>query len=205
MPEVLDAIRRRRSIRKYQPRQVPSEVVLEVLVAAGWAPSAHNSQPWRFIVLADASVKEELADAMADAWAADLAKDGVTVDADMRKERVERFADAPVLILTCSTMDGLRKFPDEKRQICERDLAMQGLGAALQNLLLAAHVKGLGACWFCAPGFCKETVRKVLQIPEAVEPEAFVIMGYPAETPSVPTKKSLGEYCFVDVWGRAFG
>lgn len=205
MPEVLDAIRRRRSIRKYQPRQVPSEVVLEVLVAAGWAPSAHNSQPWRFIVLADASVKEELADAMADAWAADLAKDGVTVDADMRKERVERFADAPVLILTCSTMDGLRKFPDEKRQICERDLAMQGLGAALQNLLLAAHVKGLGACWFCAPGFCKETVRKVLQIPEAVEPEAFVIMGYAAETPSVPTKKSLGEYCFVDVWGRAFG
>lgn len=205
MPEVLDAIRRRRSIRKYQPRQVPSEVVLEALVAAGWAPSAHNSQPWRFIVLADASVKEELADAMADAWAADLAKDGVTVDADMRKERVERFADAPVLILTCSTMDGLRKFPDEKRQICERDLAMQGLGAALQNLLLAAHVKGLGACWFCAPGFCKETVRKVLQIPEAVEPEAFVIMGYPAETPSVPTKKSLGEYCFVDVWGRAFG
>lgn len=205
MPEVLDAIRRRRSIRKYQPRHVPSEIVLEALVAAGWAPSAHNSQPWRFIVLADASVKEELADAMADAWAADLAKDGVIVDADMRKERVDRFADAPVLILTCSTMDGLRKFPDEKRQMCERDLAMQGLGAALQNLLLAAHVKGLGACWFCAPGFCKETVRKVLQIPEAVEPEAFVIMGYPAETPSVPTKKSLGEYCFVDVWGRAFG
>src|SRR5450756_2176621 len=93
MPEVLDAIRRRRSIRKYHPRQVPSEIVLEALVAAGWAPSAHNSQPWRFIVLADASVKEELADAMADAWVADLAKDGVTVDADMRKERVERFAD----------------------------------------------------------------------------------------------------------------
>jgi nitroreductase len=85
-------------------------------------------------------------------------------------------------------MEGLRGFPDQKRQMCEHDLAMQSLGAAMQNLLLAAHTEGLGACWFCAPGFCKETVRKVLKIPDAVEPEAFVILGYPAETPSVPTK-----------------
>ena len=202
MPDLLDAIHERRSVRKYLPRQVPSELVEDVLIAAGWAPSAHNSQPWRFVVLADASVKRRLADAMADAWAADLAKDGAKVDAKMREERVERFANAPVLILACSTMDGLRKFPDEKRQMCERDLAMQSLGAAMQNLLLVAHAEGLGACWFCAPGLCKETVRKVLKIPDAVEPEAFVIMGYPAETPSVPPKKSLAEYCFMDEWGR---
>ena len=98
-------------------------------------------------------------------------------------------------------MDGLRKFPDEKRQKCERDLAMQSLGAAIQNLLLTAHATGLGACWFCAPGFCKETVQKVLGIPDSVEPEAFVIMGYSAETPSVPPKKPLEEYCFRDMWG----
>jgi len=202
MPEVLDAIRKRRSIRKYLPKEVPNEIVTEVLAATGWAPSAHNSQPWRFIVLADTSVKRELANAMADAWVADLAKDGAKVDAKMREERVERFANAPVLILACSTMDGLRKFPDEKRRMCERDLAMQSLGAAMQNLLLMAHAEGLGACWFCAPGFCKEAVRKVLRIPEAVEPEAFVIMGYPAETPSVPPKKSLAEYCFMDEWGK---
>ena len=202
MPEVLDAIKQRRSIRKYLPQQVPSELVEEVLVAAGWAPSAHNSQPWRFIVLEDVLVKRTLADAMADAWVADLAKVGLTVQADMRKERVERFADAPVLILACSTMESLRKFPDEKRQRNEHDLAMQSLGAAMQNLLLMAHTAGLGACWFCAPGFCKETVRKVMKIPGVVEPEAFVIMGYSAETPVVPTKKSIGEYCFVDEWGR---
>ena len=202
MPDLFDAIKQRRSVRKYLPRQVPSELVEEVLVTAGWAPSAHNSQPWRFIVLADDSGKQELAVAIADAWAADLTKDGTKVDAKTHKERVKRFANAPVLILACSTMDGLRKFPDEKRQMYERDLAMQSLGAAMQNLLLAVHAKGLGACWFCAPGFCKETVRKVLKIPETVEPEAFVIMGYPAEAPSVPIKKSLGEYCFLDVWGR---
>ncbi|HLN89769.1 MAG TPA: nitroreductase family protein [Candidatus Binatia bacterium] len=204
MPDLSDVIKRRRSIRKYLPIKVPHQLIEDVLVAAGWAPSAHNSQPWRFIVLSDASVKQKLAVAMAEVWAADLAKDGVAVGAEKREERIERFANAPALILACSTMEGLRKFPDEKRQKCERDLAIQSLGAAMQNLLLAACSAGLGACWFCAPGFCKETVRKVLKIPEAVEPQALVIMGYPAETPSVPTKKLLVEYCFLDVWGGKF-
>jgi coenzyme F420-0:L-glutamate ligase/coenzyme F420-1:gamma-L-glutamate ligase len=202
MPDLLDTIKTRRSVRKYLPQQVPNELIEDVLVAAGWAPSAHNSQPWRFIILADDSVKRDLAESMAEAWAADLAKDGTKVDAKMRQERVERFANAPTLILACLTMDDLRKFPDEKRQICERDLAMQSLGAAMQNLLLMAHALGLGACWFCAPGFCKDSVRKVLKIPDTVEPEAFVLMGYPAETPSVPTKKSLANYCFADMWGQ---
>ena len=197
-----DVIKKRRSIRKYLPRQVPNSIVKEVLAAAGWAPSAHNSQPWRFIVLADASVKRRLADAMADAWAKDLQRDGITVESDKRTERVERFATAPVLVLACLTVVDLRKFPDSERQMCERDLAVQSFGAALQNLLLAAHAKGLGACWFCAPAFCKETVRKILKIPDAVEPQAFVAMGYPAEKPKVPIKKLLEGYCFIDLWGK---
>ena len=202
MPDLLDAIRQRRSIRKYLPTKVPKELVEEVLVGAGWAPSAHNAQPWRFIVLADAGVKRELALAMADVWAADMAHDSVTIDEQKRAAKVERFANAPVLILACLTMDGMQKFSDERRQKCERDLAMQSLGAAIQNLLLAAHSKGLGACWFCAPSFCKENVRKVLKIPVAVEPEALIALGYPAENPPTPTKKRLDEYCFLDEWGR---
>jgi coenzyme F420-0:L-glutamate ligase / coenzyme F420-1:gamma-L-glutamate ligase len=205
MSHILDAIRERRSVRTYQSHTVPHELIEEVLVAAGWAPSAHNAQPWRFIVLADESVKRELAEAMAESWAADMAKDGLKIEADKRKVRVERFATAPVLILACLTMDGMMEFSDEKRQNSERDLAMQSLGAALQNLLLAAHAKGLGACWFCAPGFCKETVRKVLKIPDEVEPEALIAMGYPAEKPPVPSKKLLGDYCFKNKWGWKFG
>jgi coenzyme F420-0:L-glutamate ligase / coenzyme F420-1:gamma-L-glutamate ligase len=196
-----DIIKKRRSVRKYLPQVVHREAVLAVLVAAGLAPSAHNSQPWSFIILENPSVKRELAEVMADAWVADAEKDGVKVEVRMRQERVDRFANAPALILACISMNGLRKFPDQKRQMLERDLAQQSLGAAMQNLLLTAHSLGLGACWFCAPGFCKETVRKVLGIPEAVEPEAFVIIGYSGETPSVPSKKPLEEYCFRDMWG----
>jgi coenzyme F420-0:L-glutamate ligase / coenzyme F420-1:gamma-L-glutamate ligase len=196
-----DIIRKRRSVRRYLPQTVPREVVLEVLVAASWAPSAHNSQPWRFIILENPSVKQELAEAMIVDWTSDAEKDGTKVDGKMRQERIDRFANAPTLVLACTTMDGLRKFPDQKRQMFERDLAQQSLGAAMQNMLLTAHVLGLGACWFCAPGFCKGTMRRVLGIPEAVEPEAFVIMGYPADNLSAPPKKTLAEYCFRDMWG----
>ncbi len=204
MSHMLDAIKERRSVRKYSARPVPQETIEEVLVAAGWAPSAHNAQPWRFIVLADPSVKRQLADAMAESWAADIAKDGLDIEPEKFKFRVERFATAPVLILACLTMDGMDNFSDEKRQKCERDLAMQSLASALENMLLAAHAKGLGACWFCAPGFCKETVRKILKIPSDVEPEALITMGYPAEKPSVSPKKPLSDYCFKDKWGGKF-
>jgi F420 biosynthesis protein FbiB-like protein len=204
MSHVLDAIKKRRSARKYLARPVPQKAIEEVLVAAGWAPSAHNAQPWRFIILADALVKRELAEAMAESWAADIAKDGLTIEPEKLKLRVERFATAPVLILACLTMDGMDNFSDEKRQKCERDLAMQSLAAALENMLLAAHAKGLGACWFCAPGFCKETVRRVLKIPDGVEPEGLIAMGYPAEEPPVPSKKPIGDYCFRDKWGIKF-
>jgi coenzyme F420-0:L-glutamate ligase/coenzyme F420-1:gamma-L-glutamate ligase len=107
-----------------------------------------------------------------------------------------------VLILACFTMVGLRKFPDPGRQSFERDLALQSLGASLQTLLLTAHEAGLGACWFSAPGFCKQTIRKILNIPFEVEPEAFIIMGYPDEKPPVPTKKSVEQYCFKNKWGE---
>ena len=202
MPGVIETIQKRRSIRNFLAHEVPPELVLESLAAAGWAPSAHNSQPWRFIVICDPALKQKLACAMAETRAADLKRDGLTVDEEKRMERVQRFAKAPVLILACLTMEGLRKFPDAERQRFERDLAMQSLGAGIQNLLLAATAAKLASCWFCAPGFCKETVRKILNIPAEVEPHAFVILGYAGETLPAPPKKAISDYCFVNLWGK---
>jgi F420 biosynthesis protein FbiB-like protein len=201
MSHLLDELRKRRSVRKYQPRPVPKELIREVLAAAGWAPSAHNAQPWRFIVLVDQQVKRRLTEAMAKAWTADMAKDVSTVEPEEFKLRVERFATAPTLVLACFCMEDMAKFADEERQGFERDLAMQSLAAALQNMLLAADSLGLSACWFCAPAFCKETVREALEIPDEVEPEALIAIGYPAEEPPVPPRKQLGDYCFKDKWG----
>jgi F420 biosynthesis protein FbiB-like protein len=204
MPDLFEAIMQRRSIRKYQDRPVPKKVIEEVLVAASWAPSAHNAQPWRFVILEDQAVKREFSEAMAQAWAADLSRDGVKVDGEKFKARVERFAIAPALILVCITMEGMAKQPDLERLGVERDSAVASLGAGLENLLLAAYAAGLGACWFCAPAFCKDEVRKTLSIPVDVEPQALVLMGYPAELPQAPLRKTLDEIAFKNHWGRQF-
>jgi coenzyme F420-0:L-glutamate ligase/coenzyme F420-1:gamma-L-glutamate ligase len=203
MVSVLDLIKERRSIRKYSPRKVEGNVLREVLEATGWAPSAHNAQPWRFIVLIDDSLKQELAEVMADAWKLDMTKDGVPADLGETTvaASVERFTHAPVLIVACLTMNDMRAYADEARQECERDLAVQSLGAAVQNMLLAAQVEGLGACWFCAPIFCKETVQQVLKLPVDVEPQALITLGYPAEKPDAPCRKPLETFAYRDCWG----
>jgi len=204
MSYVVDLIKRRRSIRKFSPRQIESAVVREVLEAARWAPSAHNAQPWRFIVLTNDALKRDLAEAMAAAWLADMTKDGVAVEvrANMAKTSVERFTRAPVLVVACLTMNDMAKYADEPRQRCERDLAVQSLGAAVQNMLLVAHAKGLGACWFSAPIFCKDIVRKVLRMPKDVEPQALIVLGYQAEKPKAPSRKPLKSYAYFDGWGK---
>ena len=120
----------------------------------------------------------------------------------MSKSSVERFTHAPVLIVACLTMKDMIKYGDESRQRSERDLAVQSLGAAIQNMLLVAHSRNLGACWFCAPVFCKEAVRTILKIPEDVEPQALIAMGYPAETPPVPHRKTLENYAYAGCWGK---
>jgi coenzyme F420-0:L-glutamate ligase/coenzyme F420-1:gamma-L-glutamate ligase len=204
MNYVMDLIKRRRSIRKFSPRKVEGAVVREVLEAARWAPSAHNAQPCRFIVVIDAALKRDLAEAMAAARLAEMTKDGVVVEVreNATKSSVERFTSAPVLVVACLTMRDMPKRADELRQLCERDLAVQSLGAALQNMLLVAHARGLGACWFSAPCFCKETVRKVLKIPKDVEPQALIALGYPAEKPKAPSRKPLRSHAYFDGWGE---
>jgi coenzyme F420-0:L-glutamate ligase/coenzyme F420-1:gamma-L-glutamate ligase len=199
---IKEAIKQRRSIRKYLDRKVPEALVLEVLEAAGWAPSAHNAQPWRFIVVSNVSVKRRLAEAMAASWAKDMANDGTAIEQPQLDFSIQRFSNAPVVIVACLSMEGMREYPDEKRRQSERDLAVQSLGAAIQNMLLSAYANGLGACWFSSPAFCKDAVSDVLGVPEAVEPQAIVLMGYPDEKAPIASRKLRGDYCFVDIWGK---
>jgi F420 biosynthesis protein FbiB-like protein len=204
MGHIIDAIKERRSIRKYSSRPVSTEILSEILQAAGWAPSAHNAQPWRFIVLIDEPSKKELANAMANAWITDMIKEGILPEAreEVTKTSIERFTRAPVLIAACLTMKDMINYEEKSRQNSERDLAVQSLGAAVQNMLLVAHSNNLGACWFCAPVFCKEAVRTILRIPKDVEPQALIAMGYPAETPPAPHRKTPENYAYAGCWGK---
>ena len=204
MSHMTDAIKNRRSIRKYLQRPVPQEVLWEILEAATSAPSAHNAQPWRFIVLIDKPAKRNLAEAMATAWQQDLKKDGTpkpTCTASAQAS-IEQFTSAPVLVVACLTLKDMTPYPDVERQQCEHDLAVQSLSAAIQNILLTAYAKQLGACWYCAPIFCQKTVRQTLKLPEDVEPQALITLGYPAEKPLAPLRKPLQNIVYLNEWGK---
>ncbi|MEM1562598.1 MAG: nitroreductase family protein [Candidatus Bathyarchaeia archaeon] len=196
-------IRDRRSIRKYLSKNVPQEIIARIIDAARWAPSAHNAQPWRFLIIFDPEVKRRLAEAMASDWLKDLERDSVPQEEAKRltEESIKRFSEAPVLIVAAITMREMYRYPDRRRQRFEHLMATQSLAAAIQNLLLAAHAEGLGACWFCAPLFCQETVRRVLGMPRDVEPQALITIGYPAERPEPPPRKPLKEITFKNYWG----
>jgi len=165
--ELFEAIKGRRSIRRFQEKDVPYELVMKLIDAARWAPSAGNVQPWEFVVVRDPGLKKALA----------------------RAALNQMFiAQAPVVIVVCADeiRSGSVYGPRGATLYCIQDTA-----AATQNMLLAAHALGLGACWVGA--FNEEEVRRVLGIPPGVRPVAIVPIGYPAESPSPPRRRELGE------------
>jgi len=199
---ILGLIKNRRSVRDYKPREVPNKVLLEILEAARWAPSAHNAQPWRFIVVRDPHVKRKLAEAMATRWDKDLIKNGVPHEnrESLLETSIRRFANAPILIIACLTTEDMDKYSDKRRRKIEYIMAVQSVAAAIENMLLAAHAYGLGSCWFCAPLFCQDAVQKVLKLPHHVEPQALVTLGHSDKRLEPPPRKFLQKIVFRDRW-----
>jgi len=187
---VLDAVRGRRSVRQYLPLEVPEELVDRVLEAARWAPSPHGRQPWRFAVIRRQDTKTRLADAMGEEWRSNLEMDGQA--AEVVEKRLEgsrrRLVEAPVLVLLCLYLEDLDAYPDEGRQAGETTMAVQSLGAAAQNALLAAYDSDLDAGWMCAPLFCPERVTEALGLDHALVPHALLTLGYAAGDP--PRRRS---------------
>ena len=191
---VIEIITNRRSLRRYEQRAIPREIIEEILQAAIWAPSAHNRQPWRFAVIERGTTKVQLALAMGKRLRRDLEADDVP-EAIIKKDvdrSYDRITSAPVLILLSLSMADMDTYPDEKRSNNEYIMAVQSAAMAGQNLLLAAHDAGLGACWMCAPLFCPDVVIDSLALPDDWQPQGLITMGYPAQTRK-KTRKPLDE------------
>jgi coenzyme F420-0:L-glutamate ligase/coenzyme F420-1:gamma-L-glutamate ligase len=199
---LLDMMKNRQSIRKYSSQKISQGVISSILEAVRWAPSAHNSQPWRFIVIQDHNTKKRLAGAMAKRWEKQLKTDGVTQEQreSLIEASIERFTHPPVIIIACMTMEDMDKYPDTGRKKAEFIMAVQSVAAALENLLLAAQSKGLGTCWYCAPLFCQDEVRKILKIPQTVDSQALITLGYTAGKPSRSPRKSLDTVIHQEMW-----
>jgi len=167
--DVFEAIKTRRSIRRYRKEPIPEEVLLKVLEAGRWAPSAKNSQLWNFIVLKDEEIKRKIAEVFPSG----------------------RFlADA-----AC----GIAVVTDPKTS----NHAVEDGAAAAQNMLLAAHALGLGACWLGVyGGVYEEKIKEILNVPKEKFLVSIISLGFPAETLTAKPRKSLEEILFVNRYGE---
>ena len=162
--QLAKVIETRRSIRAFQPRDVPAALVRRLVEAARWAPSAGNQQAWFFWEVRDAALRERLA-----------------VAAGGQRMLVE----APVTLLVTIDMERAeRHYGRRGREL----YAIQDAAAATQNMLLMAHAMGLGACWIGA--FDEDAVGALVPHPR-LRPVALVAIGYPAQSPAPPQRLPL--------------
>ncbi|MFW5991089.1 MAG: nitroreductase family protein [Candidatus Nanoarchaeia archaeon] len=173
--DTLECIRTRRSIRKFKRIPVEWAKIGRVIEAGTFAPSAGNLQDFRFMVVNDDEKKKQLAHfSMDQMW----------------------MADAPVYIVVSSVFEKCRRFYGVRG---ERLYSIQAAAAAIQNILLAAHTQGLGACW--VGGFDEDHVSELLQIPDYVRVQAIIPVGYADEKPPAPPKYHLEDMCHINFYG----
>ena len=173
---VMENITTRRSVRKFLKSDVPDEMIFKLLDAARHAPSAANKQPWEFIIVRDPKVRKLLAAAA---------------------EGQDWIADAPVIIAVCVNMKIAGSRHGERGL---RLYGLQGVAAAVENLLLAANAVGLGTVWVGA--FSEPKVAAHLRCPEHVRPAVLVPLGWPAEAPESPARHELAEIVHLGAYGR---
>lgn len=187
--------RQRHVVRRFKPDPVPRELVETTIEAARWAPSPHGAQPWRFVVITRPELKEKLAQAMGVEWRRNLAMDGDDLDVVETRARQShnRIVNTPVLVIPCLYLSDLHTYSDEGRQEAERIMAIQSLGAAIQNILLSAYSLGLDTGWMCAPLFCPEVVVEVLDLDPTLIPHALIQMGWGAQDPQRRPHRGIDE------------
>jgi nitroreductase len=177
--EVDEAIKGRRSIRKYTDKPVPTELVRAVLEAGTWAPSAKNGQQWRFTVLTG-KAKDELTKL----FRAELEK--LTKKIGMTRmgssfNSCNIMEQAPVLVMVWNS---------NETKLLETP-SLQSVAAAIQNMLLKAHSIGLGTLWICDIYYATKALTKHLGKPWTLV--AAVTLGWPAEAPAPRPKKTISE------------
>ncbi len=165
--DVFEAIKNRKSIRAFEKEPVTEQQIEQLIDAAKCAPSAGNIQPWEFVVVKDHHIKQQLSVAA------------------LNQSFIH---EAPIVIVACANeARSSQGYGNRGANLyCIQDTA-----AAIQNILLAAHAMGLGACWVGA--FREESVRKVLETPSHVRPVAIIPVGYPAEEPAPRRRRSTNE------------
>jgi nitroreductase len=186
--DVMQAIRDRRSIRKYRSEPVTEEALHTILEAVRRAPSWTNTQCWRLIVVRDSVMKKKLADLLR------------TGRPDGKNAATEAVRNAPVVVVACAER-GLSGFwSGDRKGMPATDKGewwfMFDLALAMQNLTLAAHALGLGTVHVGL--FDVDEVARILGVPENIAVVELMALGWPDEKPSIRPRKDISEFVFYE-------
>ncbi len=206
--DVRDAIRKRRSIRKFKPDPVSDELIVQLLESARLAPSGSNTQPWRFIVVRDAETRQKL---------------------QMASYNQRHVGQAPLIIACCADIRAFGEFPErideliaagalpaKSREVFVPSLKKGEMSAdlkwhlliaatgntdiAIEHMVLQAVEFGLGTCW--VRWFDDNKVREILEIPKSIELIALLPIGYPAEEPPQRPRFDLSKVVYYEKYGK---
>jgi len=203
--DLFEAIRERKSIRRFKQTPVPDEDIRKILDAGRWAPSANNTQPWSFIVIKDREIPGRMAAAVRDMI------DRMVPYAENEKQAQRLaayknnyytfFENAPVVIAVC--MEAYDAGTDKllaKMGYSVEDIkrlrplpGLQSVAAAIQNMLLAIHALGYGSCWMTGPLVAQEAFGKILDFGKEKFIAALLPIGLPDEDPPGRSRKPLEE------------
>ena len=203
--DVLEAIRKRRSIRDYKHDGIPEDVLGRLLEALRLAPTGGNRQPFKFIVIRDAATREKVAAACR--WLPGMPKGQAFV------------ADAPVVIVACgSEKDAVTRFnkdgapcltmgvaPDEidKDEVEYNNLMAVDMAIALDHLTLVAAEEGLGTCWIAA--LDEPELKRILAVPDEMRLLFVMPVGYAVSWPEPRPRKALEDIICRDRYSQASG
>jgi nitroreductase len=176
--DLMDAIKGRRSIRKYKPDPIPEDALQKIMEAVRWSPSWANTQCWEVIVVKDPKIKSELATALLKGNPA-----------------LSSMTEAPLILVLCGKK-GVSGFKKGEATTVKGDWLMFDTGIAMQTLCLTAHSLGLGTVVIGLLDHKK--VEEILEVPQTLEVVAMTPLGYPATEGSAPKRKETSEFIFYE-------
>jgi nitroreductase len=180
--EVMEAIRARRSVRRFQSTLIKESDLEAILEAARWAPSWANTQCWKFIVVRDDNIKAKLAETLS-----------------TNNPATEAIRKAPVVIAACAELKKSGFYGGEPATGRD-DWYMFDVALAMENLVLTAHSLGLGTVHV---GYLDaKEAAKVLELPEGIVCVELCPLGYPEGEPKTPRRKELSEIVFYEKYGQ---
>jgi nitroreductase len=180
--ELMEAIKGRRSIRKYKADAPSDEDLNFILEAAQWAPSWANTQCWEFIIVRDAETKQKLAETLPE-----------------KNPARPAIGQAPVVIAACALKEKAGYFKD-KPATDKGDWLLFDTALALQNLTLAAYSRGLGTVH--VGFFDSQKAEEILKVPASAAVVELLPLGYPDGEAKVTPRKQIEDFVFFDCYGK---